>query len=357
MQTDEIMVFDLGGTWFRWGHYVPARGLLDAHLSRAISYLSHPQLTAVELQLALSDFIVQHTRRAHGRTASPQVGCVSIGAPVNAHDETVLGSGPLWGPTAQPFELRARLVDALPELRWYVVNDVAAMLARYMSSSAGCRKTLLVTVSTGIGGRIYDHVAGRIPYDATHGIQGEMGHLPVTFVLDGRVINRRCECGGWNHLNAFSSGRGIAQTLAEYPDLSERFSALFCESPTHWTRTSDDDRLGAFKLQLEKGNEAAAELLDALVTPVSRSLATAVSFDPDIDRIVITGGVSHGLGKHYRAALERTFARDGLYQISERDPDYLARRVHWEDPDEFAGLRGAGMYAQIMTGARNETRN
>jgi hypothetical protein len=54
---------------------------------------------------------------------------------------------------------------------------------------------------------------------------------------------------------------------------------------------------------------------------------------------------------HYRKALQRTFMRDGLYQITERDPNYLTRRLHWEDADDFAGLRGAGVYAARISSA------
>src|SRR5579863_9877429 len=90
-----IAVFDLGGTWFRWGCYKPSHGLSDCKRAPALSYLSHPHLSAAELQSALTDFILSHVREF--REQRPRdirsVG-ISIGAPVNAHDMTVLGSGP-----------------------------------------------------------------------------------------------------------------------------------------------------------------------------------------------------------------------------------------------------------------------
>lgn len=353
-----IAVFDLGGTWFRWGRYAPSRGLVESQRTPAISYLSRPDSSAAELQRALTDFIIRRTREM--QTDSPlglRAAGVSVGAPVNAHDNTVLGSGPLWGPAAGPFRLEEHLNEAIPELQWHVVNDVTALLAPYMDGPAPIKKTLLVTISTGIGSRLYDHRLGRIPYDATYGVQGEIGHLTLTFEFDGKVINRRCECGGWNHLNAFASGRGIAQILRGLATLSPRFSPLFPESPKLWEQANDEYRLNAFKVRLEEGNSRATELLDALVTPVSRALTAALSLDPEIDRIVITGGVAQGLGKHYRDALQRTFLRDGLYQISDHDPHYLARRLHWEDADDTGGLRGAGMYAEMSSHARACARN
>src|SRR5262249_39952527 len=147
-------------------------------------------------------------------------------------------------------------------------------------------------------------------------VQGEIGHLTLTFELGGKVINRRCECGGWNHLNAFASGRGMVEILKMLPVLGAPLDTLFSESADLWQELDDNYRLTAFKGKLEETNYVAIGLLDALVTPLSRTLATALSLDPEIDRIVMTGGVVHGLGKYYREALQRTFVRDGLYQIS-----------------------------------------
>jgi predicted NBD/HSP70 family sugar kinase len=357
MPSENIAVFDLGGTWFRWARYSPSHGLIDPQRVAAISYLSHPHLSAKELQSALTDFVCRHIQEMfdlnHGEL---RLACISIGAPVNAHDETVLGSGPLWGPSAKPFQLRARLREAVPHLEWQVVNDVTALLAPYMSRTA-LGKTLLVTVSTGIGSRLYDHARGYIPYDSKYGIQGEIGHLTVTFELDGKIVNRQCECGGRNHLNAFASGRGMMQILNALPVLSSRYATSLRISPQSWAQASDGERLMLFKERLDDQNPTAMEVLDACVSPLARVLAAALSLDPEIDRIVITGGVAHGLGNHYRDALQRTFVRDGLYLITEHDPDYLARRLYWEKADDFGGLRGAALWAQMSSPAQAHKRN
>lgn len=357
-ESPTIAVFDLGGTWFRWGRYLPSRGLLHSEREPAINYLSNPDRSATELQRALADFVLTRTRQMQTSDQSElrAVG-VSVGAPVNANTRTVLGSGPLWGPTARPFPLEEILRNEMPALKWHVVNDVTALLASYMDESTSHRKTLLITVSSGVAGRLYDHRTGRIPYDGTFGVQGEIGHLTLTFELDGKVVNRRCECGGWNHLNAFASGRGIAQILKSLPNLTAPLGVLLADSPEFWLQSDDAYRLAAFKGKLEEGNEVAIGLLDALVTPLTRILATALSLDPDIDRIVMTGGVVHGLGQHYRAALQRTFVREELYQISQHDPNYLARRLIWENPDNFNGLRGAGLYAESAARGMARQRN
>jgi predicted NBD/HSP70 family sugar kinase len=337
-------VFDIGGTWFRWGLYGPLQGLTEFQRAPAINYLSHPASSAADLQTALVDFITQRVQEIRDNSYSElKMVSISVGAPIDAHDMTVLGSGPLWGPTAKPFHLQARLRKALPDMEWHIVNDVTALLAPYMQGEISHRKTMLITVSSGIGSRLYDHQKSRIPYDTKCGVQGEIGHLVVPFELCGKLLKRQCECGGWDHMNAFASGRGIAQTLRQLPSLSSSYGALFPDSPDSWHEANDEYRLRAFQTQLEHANDVAFSLLDALVTPLSRVLAAALCLDPDIDRIVITGGVAHGLGAHYREALQRAFMRDGLYQITSRDPHYLARRLYWDKPDDFAGLRGAGI--------------
>jgi glucokinase len=342
-----LIVFDIGGTWFRWGIYDQARGLVTCERVPAINYLNHPDSSPARLQTELVEFLigkVRESRDADGGDRSMQDIGISLGAPINAHDGMVLGSGPLWGDRAEPFHLQARLSEALPDLNWHVLNDVTALLAPYMDEDGDFRKTLLVTVSSGIGSRLYDHRARRIPYDSSHGLQGEIGHLVTTFDLMGRRFKRRCECGGWNHVNAFCSGRGIAhslrtlQALVSDPDSGQRISA------SEWLACDDGARLDLFEEQLAKGNPVAHELLVASVAPLARIFITGLALDPDIDRIVMTGGVVRGLEAHYREALHRALMNEGLYQITERDPEYLTRRLHWRATDDWAGLRGAGIY-------------
>lgn len=350
-----VAVFDLGGTWFRWGCYSASRGLLESRRVPALNYLAHPRSSALELQEAMLEFILTHLweMKNSAHHAITAVG-VSVGAPVNVHNGTVLGSGPLWGPSAGPFPLHERLRGALPELECHVVNDITALLARYMQGDVHYSKTMLITVSSGVGSRLFDHRNRRIPYEGEHGVQGEIGHLVCPFEIGGRRIERRCECGGWNHLNAFASGRGIAATLKALPSLEAGCADLLADCAASWEQADDDYRLTAFQVALAQGRGSALALLEAFVTPLVRILATALTLDPEIGRIVMTGGVVHGLGTYYRDALQRVFLREELYQITAHDPAFLMRRLHWEEPDDFSGLRGAGLYA---VGVNREGRN
>ena len=55
-------VFDIGGTWFRWGLYDPVQGLGESGRAPAMSYLSHPDLNTAGLQRALVDFVGRRVR-------------------------------------------------------------------------------------------------------------------------------------------------------------------------------------------------------------------------------------------------------------------------------------------------------
>ena len=97
------------------------------------------------------------------------------------------------------------------------LNDVSAA-AWYLSSRTRARRFLVVTVSSGIGSKLFDrdHPAGVIddpPY------AGEIGHVVVDPGDDAPL----CGCGGRGHLGAISSGRGterLARERAAFPTLT-----------------------------------------------------------------------------------------------------------------------------------------
>src|SRR6266700_3868644 len=92
-----------------------------------------------------------------------------------------------------------------------MVNDITASVLHYawLYERNNLSKLMLITISTGIGCRLYDARSNTVPVDRIHGLQGEIGHLPICFEYKGHPIELQCDCGGMNHINAFCSGRGI----------------------------------------------------------------------------------------------------------------------------------------------------
>ncbi|MEU9706114.1 ROK family protein [Streptomyces sp. NPDC047981] len=333
-----VTVFDVGGTHIRQAWWL-REGELRGRTSRpSPTFRRFPGASVAELRAMM----VRELCDAVPETQDAVVG-ISFGAALDHRSGTVYASAPLWGGHSEPYDLRAALESRRPDVRWHLVNDVTAALLHAAAAPArrDHRKILLATISTGIACRVLDRRQGSVPVDGA-GLQGEIGHLPAHAELDGRAVDLDCDCGRTGHLAAYASGPGIAR-MAE---------ALRRRAPERWAAS----RLGAltaegvaFETALRRALDAddalAAELLDAVTAPVADVLRTTLCLDPEIDEAVLTGGVVHGLGAHYRRALMGHLTRQGLYLTSELTPDWLERRITVTGPGEAAGLAGAGIAA------------
>lgn len=349
MSAPAIAAFDIGGTWFR-SALVDAGGTIGAALRRpAINYRDHPDLSPSALQAALVDWLSTEADRLCAVAGRPLAAAVSLGAAVDHRSGLVLGSGPLWGPLGGSFDLAGALAASRPSVRWTVVNDVTAALLDCMNDpgirAAGpaTGRIMLITVSTGIAARTAEIATARVPVDPVCGLQGEIGHLPVSVSFAGRRWRRRCDCGGADHLNAFTSGRGIAGLLN---DIRTEAPEALAGSPL-LADGADGTRFAAAVLS---GDRPARALLDAVTRPLADILRCALTIDPEIGRIVFTGGVVHALGRVFLDSLSGGFADGGLYQITEREPDFFASRLSLARDDDASGLRGAALAARAASG-------
>jgi glucokinase len=133
------------------------------------------------------------------------VGIAAIG-PLDVATGTILeppNVGPDIRDVAIVDPIRRRL-----DLPTFIERDtnVAALAERWIGAARGVPDFLYLTVSTGIGGSVVS--GGRLMTGAT-GVAGELGHMPVD--LDGPM----CGCGHRGHLEAISSGSGIARAASE----------------------------------------------------------------------------------------------------------------------------------------------
>lgn len=178
-------------------------------------------------------------------------------------------------------------------------THVAALGELAFGAAQGCRDFLYLTVSTGFGGAIV--VDGRL-YGGPDGVAGELGHLPVD--LDGP----RCACGGRGHIEAISSGSGIARlaTEAALAGTSPALAARLAERAPNPLEGRDvaaaaDAGDPAASAILERAREAFAAFVVGLVN----------AFAPE--RIIVGGGVANGQGERLlgpaRAAVANTAFR------------------------------------------------
>lgn len=316
-----IAVFDIGGTWFRSGVYSKSSGLALMSKVPAVNYKNTSYKQALELQLKLVDYLAGQIKYFREQHITVDAAVISMGAALNGHTGMILNSGPLWGPACKPFDLLKHLRPKMPDVDWMVINDVSAALLRHVDEPrfAQARRVSLITVSSGIACRTYDRSHRCIPLNKD-GIQGEIGHIPINFSLGGQTIRKRCDCGKMNHLNAFSSGRGIANL---------RYSGHFFED-------------------VNAGKQAAIDLLNAVTYPLADMIIHMLTIDSEIEKIILTGGVVHSIEKAYIRSLTANLKKIGMYQVS--DPSLFFKEIITLGvDDDRSGLLGAAIAYENRT--------
>ncbi|WFU25480.1 ROK family protein [Bradyrhizobium sp. CB1717] len=337
-----IVVFDLGGTWFRSAIAEPCGRISNIRSRTAISCASEPARTVALLQADLVEYVINDVaaRRSSRGDLGNQV-AIALGAALDQRTGVVWNSGPLWGASSEPFDLPAALRRKVPGIEWNVVNDVTAALVAQLrrANTISNGTTVFVTISTGIAARSWSTALGGIPVDGLVGLQGEIGHVPVSCVFRETIIHNRCGCGGADHLNAFSSGRGInalLRTLSQaYPDVAAMLGNAIDPQPTR-----------AFAMALRRQCPVAREILTMVVDPLARVLLTALAMDPTISRVFLGGGVVDGIGRsRYLAALTAQLKAYGAYQKTEHCPRFFELLLQAVDARDL-GLAGAAYAMQ-----------
>ncbi|MER6030370.1 ROK family protein [Streptomyces sp. NPDC001851] len=333
----DIAVVDVGGTRLRHALWSPGCGVRDLTDGPSPSRRTHPTLSVGRLRGLMTEALCAAVPAGVDRAG------VSFGAALDHRTGTVFASAPLWGAHTEPYDLRAALGAARPDVTWHLVNDVTAALLHAAAAPhrRDLRKLLLVTVSTGIACRTLDLRTGTVPVDES-GLQGEIGHLPAAgpsaSALAGTPV---CDCGHPGHVAAYASGPGLRRVAG----------LLRARSPRRWAASAlarAEEQTGfedALRGALDAGDAMAGELLAAATEPLADILRTALCLDPELDEIVLTGGVAYGLGDHLRRALLDHLTRCGLYLTADHHPDWASRRITVARPGEADPLIGAGIAA------------
>ncbi|MGW2836199.1 ROK family protein [Streptomyces sp. NPDC001493] len=314
-RTTTAFAADVGGTWVRLrtgGAGAPVERL------RSPSRLNHPDRSLTRLREDMAELLC--------RAAPPGArAALSFGAAIDHLTGEVLGSAPLWGAAAEPFDLGAVLRERRPDVTWRLVNDVTAALVDFAGTHArpGVRRIGYLTVSSGIAMRVADLERMRIPVDDL-GLQGEIGHLPAMIAdPELRRAGLPCECGGTNHLASISSGPGILRVAGVLGiDAKPTIDAWLPEA-------------------LAAGDPRASRLLELCVEPLAHLLRTVWCLDPHLDLLGLGGGVIEGLGDHYACELRRQLGLATSYADRGRSPAWLADRLVWCAPGAVDPLRGA----------------
>jgi 3-dehydroquinate synthetase/predicted NBD/HSP70 family sugar kinase len=346
----EIITFDLGGTWFRSALLTSEGQLCNLRRVPSINYRSFPGKSAVDLVNEISYYIATTVRSLWPHAESPPRHppiAISMGAALNAHTGMILGSGPILGDASDPFDLSQSIRGYLPRANIFIVNDVTASLIAHskLPEFRGSHRLALITVSSGIASRILDCSVPHVPVDPVLGIQGEIGHHRVAVSVNGQPLSLNCDCGGSNHLNAFSSGLGIQRVLCK---VRQMFPEEFRASALSQSEESFDVPLNLLRECLEDGDVFSHKILRAVTAPLAEAIKWHFMLDPEIEKIILTGGTCFSLGDSYLSAILENLCSSEFYPLSVDQETFWSDRVVMGPCTDDAGLAGAAYVAREL---------
>jgi len=217
-----------------------------------------------------------------------------------------------------------------------MVNDVSAA-AWYFESRLAAERFVTVTVSSGIGSKIFDRRYGPGVIDDTS-YAGEIGHLVVETGDDASP----CDCGGRGHLGAIASGRGFERLARREADRDLAvFEASACVRSFGATSSNLSNEAHLLPA-IAAGDPWAIHLLEASIAPLADVLRV-LTVGCGLQGVAIMGGFAQRLGAIYRLALTAALAKMS---------DARATRVALEGFVTVAGaddeptLLGAARYAE-----------
>jgi C7-cyclitol 7-kinase len=215
----------------------------------------------------------------------------------------------------------------------HLLNDLSAA-AWYLSTSIP-ERFLVVTVSSGIGSKLFDPAVGVLDDVA---FAGEIGHS----VADSSPDAVRCDCGGRGHLGAIASGRGIERRAREIARAApHRFAQSECAhryQATLESLTNEAHLVPAFR----GGDPWTVDVVAQCSRYLARSLVYSIIV-AGLGRVVIIGGFALAAGDAYLSVL-RAAARECCDYDLLRDG--IGERLVLGAVGEEACLLGASVYAE-----------
>jgi 3-dehydroquinate synthetase/predicted NBD/HSP70 family sugar kinase len=345
---NEVMSFDLGGTSFRSALLTGEGSLAHARKIASLNCRSLPGRSPDEIVSEIASYIAETVcalcppkRGKHSSIA------ISMGAALNAHTGKILGSGPILGEGSPSLDLDTAIRHGVADSQVTIVNDVTASLIAHsrIASLRHARRLALITVSTGIASRVLTCSIPHIPVCPILGTQGEIGHHPIAFSLDGVPLSLKCSCGGQDHLNAFASGQGIREVLAQ---VRVMFPQEFRRSFLSGADTNSEDRLAVFQQALANDDPLSRRILKAVTLPVAEAIKWHFMLDPEIDKLILTGGVCFLLGEVYLASILENLAALEFYPMGSAAEAFWAEHIMLGPVSDDAGLIGAAYMAREL---------
>jgi glucokinase len=331
------LVFDLGGTNLRCA--VARNGSLEEIRSSQVKNFvggHSPQ----EIWASLSARIARY----HDETAS----LLPVSAPIVLAFPGPIGPGGeiLDAPTlvgaGRPIPDLSADLAARTGRPVRLLNDVSAA-AWCLSARTDARRFLVVTVSSGVGSKLFDrdHPAGVIddpPY------AGEIGHV----VVDAGECAPACSCGGRGHLGAISSGRGSERLARETASRNPRaFAESRCVTEFGATPATLSNE-AHFAPAARAGDSWALDVIRTAAEPLARVLVTMIT-GSGLDRVFLIGGFAESVGAPYLQIVRDLALRFCQYPVLQ---DRIREMIEFGGAIDQTCLRGAAIYSKMVTDER-----
>ena len=299
-----VIAVDLGASRLRVAVIGPD-GSISGRAERATRVADGPSAV-----IADAIDLIEATRADAPHRARTSIAAIGIGAPGPVDPVTGrLLEPPNLGPAFRDLPLAAGIAAAtgLPTVLQRDTN-VALLGECAFGAAKGARHVIYLTVSSGVGGAVL--ADGRLLAGAG-GLAGELGHVVVD--LEGPL----CGCGARGHLEAYSSGVGIARAAraaierGTAPGLSDLAARIL-------PRAISARDVAAAE---ERGDPDATAIMELARRAFAAALVGMVDvFAPEV--IVVGGGIAAAQGERLLGP-----ARDAVRATAFRSAASLVRVV------------------------------
>lgn len=331
-----ILVIDIGGTSFRSALFFKNKIVGKPIKEITPNFINNPKVGITKLQRLLINKIVKTVKRYQKISQNIKVVGISFPAPITSTG-IVTQACTVWGNKGKNFHIEKQLKKFMPNIDFVITNDITAAAERYSTINKFNKLDYfaIITVSSGIGGKIYDNKNKTVLLDK-RSIGGEMGHVKIDFSPDAPL----CDCGGRGHLGAISSGRAIeklaiTQAKKFYKEYSN--SILYKYSPDP-TRITNNNLVKAIK----KHDKFSLHILDKTTFHLANSISH-ISGNIGADRYIIIGGFALNCGSEYINSLRRSLKKVDFYG---RHSSEIKKLVELGIKDDNSCLIGIGLLSE-----------
>jgi predicted NBD/HSP70 family sugar kinase len=330
----EALAFDLGGTHLRAALIDTSGALSDVRCRRIQSVAT--QTPAAEIWDSILGWMSEYEAAHAARLTTEAPIVVAFPGPV-ADRSRILQAPTVIGSSSTIPDIKRELEERTGRVV-HLINDVAAA-AWYFGDATNANRFLVVTVSSGIGSKVFDRChALRVLDDPDY--SGEIGHVMV----DDREGAIQCDCGGRGHLGAIASGRGIERTARlRAAKEAPAFSGSYIVKKLGGTseNLTNEDHLVPAALA---GDAWAKSVIRDCTRPLARTILSVV-MALGLDRVFVIGGFAQAFGGEYLEMLRCLMVDSSGYAVIE---DRLPSIVEIGAKNEEACLKGCAMFLRHL---------